>query len=423
MADPTLLPWAAALGAGLLIGMERERRQPPESPAGLRSFVLASLAGTTAAVLGPLALAVVLAAFALLTFSGYLLTRQSDPGLTTEFALLLTVLIGALAQSTPGWAAGLAVVVAGVLASKTTLHGFVRNVLSTQEMESALLLAAAALVVLPLLPDHKIAWLAGLNLHTLWLLAVLVMAIQSLGHIAVRALGSRRGLALSGLAGGFVSSTATIASMAQRARLAPAARTDCLRAALLSNVATVLELSALIALIQPALLTGLLPAVGLYGAGALLAVGATWRKGSGAEPLLPSATTPQASAKKRPFQPLHAVLFASILAGVLLVADMTRSWLGSSGAIVATGLAGFADAHAASASAAQFAASGAFTPLQALLAIGLTLSTNAISKMIAGFAGAQWRFGVANAAVQTGIVSLFWLGLWLGTPFLHKAHG
>lgn len=416
MADPTLLPWAAALGAGLLIGVERERSQPPESPAGLRSFVLASLAGTTAAVLGPLALAVVLAAFALLTFSGYVQTRKSDPGLTTEFALLLTVLIGALAQQTPGWAAGLAVVVAGVLASKTTLHGFVRNVLSTQEMESALLLAASALVVLPLLPDQKIAWLAGLNLHTLWLLAVLVMSIESLGHVAVRALGSQRGLALSGLAGGFVSSTATIAGMAQRARLEPAARTDCLRAALLSNVATVLELSALVALIQPTLLSALLPAVGLYGAGALLAVGALWHFTPRAEQ--PSATAAQQPTAKRPFQPLHALLFASVLAGVLLVAELARSWLGGNGAILATGLAGFADAHAASASAAQFAANGSFSSLQALLAIGLALSSNAISKVVAGFAGAQWGFGAANAAVQTSIISLFWLGLWLGT-FLH----
>lgn len=416
MIEPPLLPWAAALGAGLLIGVERERSQPPESPAGLRSFVLASLAGSVAAVLGPLALAVVLAGFALLTFSGYVQTRKSDPGLTTEFALLLTVLIGALAQQTPGWAAGLAVVVAGVLASKTTLHGFVRNVLSTQEMESALLLAASALVVLPLLPDQKIAWLAGLNLHTLWLLAVLVMSIESFGHVAVRALGSQRGLALSGLAGGFVSSTATIAGMAQRARLEPAARADCLRAALLSNVATVLELSALVALIQPTLLSGLLPAVGLYGAGALLAVGLLWRSRPSTEQ--PSSTDAQHPTAKRPFQPLHALLFACVLAVVLLVAELARSWLGGSGAIIATGLAGFADAHAASASAAQFAANGSFSSLQALLAIGLALSTNATSKVVAGFAGAQWGFGAANAAVQIGIISLFWLGLWLGT-FLH----
>ena len=256
MIESSVLPWISALGSGLLIGIERERSQPPESPAGLRSFVLAALAGATAGVLGPVALGVVLAAFALLTFAGYAQTRQADPGLTTEFALLLTVLIGALAQQSPGWAAGLGVVVAGILAAKTALHGFVRYVLSTQELESGLLLAAAALVVLPLLPDQPIAWLAGLNLHTLWLLAVLVMAIQSVGHVAVRAFGSQQGLALSGLAGGFVSTTATIASMAQRARLHVALQGDCLRAALLSNVATVVELSVLVSLIDPTLLPG-----------------------------------------------------------------------------------------------------------------------------------------------------------------------
>jgi len=410
LAAPTLLPWITALGVGLLIGIERERSQPPESPAGLRSFVLAALAGATAGVLGPVALGVVLAAFALLTFAGYGQTRKSDPGLTTEFALLLTVLVGALAQQSPGWAAGLGVVVAGILAAKTTLHGFVRHVLSTQELESGLLLAAAALVVLPLLPDQPIAWLAGLNLHTLWLLAVLVMAIQSVGHVAVRAFGSQRGLALSGLAGGFVSSTATIASMAQRARLHVALQGDCLRAALLSNVATVVELSVLVALIDPALLPGLLPAVGLYGAGALLAVGASWRLARRA----PESSALPDEAARRPFQPLQALLFAALLAGVLLAAEAARSVLGSDAALAATGLAGFADAHAAAASAAQMAVNGAFSSWQALLAIGLALATNAVSKIVAGFAGAQWTFGVVNLAAQFGLISLFWLGLWLG---------
>ena len=408
----TIVPWAAALGVGLLIGIERERKQPPESPAGLRSFVLAALTGSTAGVLGPVALGVVLAAFALLTFAGYLQTRQTDPGLTTEFALLLTVLIGALAQQSPGWAAGLGVVVAGILAAKTMLHGFVRNVLSNQELESGLLLAAAALVVLPLLPDQRIAWLAGLNLHTLWLLAVLVMAIQSVGHVAVRAFGSQRGLALSGLAGGFVSSTATIASMAQRARQHDVMRADCLRAALLSNVATVVELSVLVALIEPALLPGLLPAVGLYGVGALLAVGATWR---GARRSPESLAPPdEAEAVRRPFQPLQALLFAALLAGVLLAAQGARTLLGDDAALATTGLAGFADAHAAAASAAQMAVNGVFSSWQALLAIGMALTTNAVSKSVAGFAGAQWPFGLSNLAAQFGLIGLFWLGLWLG---------
>lgn len=414
MADSSLLPWAAAVGAGLLIGMERERQQPPESPAGLRSFVLAALSGATAAVLGPLALGVVLGGFALLAWAGYVQSRQSDPGLTTEFALLLTVLIGALAQQSPGWAAGLGAAVAGILAAKSALHTLVRHVMSAQEMESALLLAAAALIVLPLLPDARMAWLAGLNLHTLWLLAVLVMAIQALGHLGMRLLGTTRGLALSGLAGGFVSSTATIASMAQRARTHQAQQADCLRAAVLSNLATAIELSSLIGVIAPALLVVLWPALALYAAGTALTVALLWRLGS-----LPA--TPQAPAKpaelalQRPFQPVQALVFATLLAGVLLVTEAIRTWLGERGAIIATGLAGFADAHAASAAAAQYAVSGAMTAAQSVQAIALALSANALSKTVAGFAGAQRRFGAANAAVQGLIVGLFWLGVRLGT--------
>lgn len=411
MVDLTLLPWAAALGAGLLIGMERERSQPPESPAGLRSFVLAALTGATAAILGPLALATVVAAFALLALSGYLQTRKADPGLTTEFALLLTVLIGALAQQAPGWAAGLGVVVAAVLAAKSTLHGFVRTVLTAAEMHAALMLAAAALVVLPLLPDQKIAWLAGLNLHTLWLLAVLVMAIESLGHIATRALGSRRGLALTGLAGGFVSSTATIASMAQRARAQPGLHPDCLRAALLSNLATSLGIGALLALILPGLLAALLPALGSYSAAVVLLVGALWRRRAGVAGAQES--TSQQDAQQRPFQPLRALVFASTLVVVLLLAEAARGRLGSAGAVMTAGLAGFADVHAATASAAQLAAGGGLTVAQAQFAVALALTTNALSKMVAGFAGAQIRFAAANAAAQVVIIALFWLGVWL----------
>jgi len=414
MADSSLLPWAAAVGAGLLIGMERERQQPPESPAGLRSFVLAALSGATAAVLGPLALGVVLAGFALLAWAGYVQSRLSDPGLTTEFALLLTVLIGALAQQSPGWAAGLGAAVAGILAAKSGLHTLVRNVMSAQEMESALLLAAAALIVLPLLPNARISWLAGLNLHTLWLLAVLVMAIQALGHVGMRLLGTSRGLPLSGLAGGFVSSTATIASMAQRARARQAQQADCLRAAVLSNLATAIELGSLIGVIAPALLAVLWPALTLYAAGTVLIVALLWQLDSRrATP--PASATSAELALQRPFQPLQALLFASILAGVLLVTEAVRAWLGERGAIIATGLAGFADAHAACAAAAQYTVSGAMTAAQSVQAIALALSANALSKTLAGFAGGQRRFGAANAAVQGLIVGLFWMGVRLGT--------
>ncbi len=46
--DPVILNLAVALGIGLLIGAERERRKgsgPARSPAGIRTFAVSSLAG------------------------------------------------------------------------------------------------------------------------------------------------------------------------------------------------------------------------------------------------------------------------------------------------------------------------------------------------------------------------------------------
>jgi len=53
--DPVILSLAVALGIGLLIGTERERRKgtgPERSAAGLRTFTLASLTGAVSFIVG-----------------------------------------------------------------------------------------------------------------------------------------------------------------------------------------------------------------------------------------------------------------------------------------------------------------------------------------------------------------------------------
>jgi len=216
---------AVAAGIGLLVGIERERSKgtgAARAAAGVRTFLLLALAGAVAQLLGPLAVAVAGGFAALAALSSYRYSRARDPGLTTESAMLLVYLLGVLAMQRTVLAAGLGVAVAVVLASKSRLHRFARQVLTTQELHDVLLLAAAAAIVLPLLPDRSIDPWQALNPRKLWLLVVLVMGIQAMGYVALRALGPRAGLALAGLAGGFVSSTATIAAMGERSREEPA---------------------------------------------------------------------------------------------------------------------------------------------------------------------------------------------------------
>ena len=101
-----LLNLVAALGIGLLIGAERERRKgggPARSPAGIRTFTIASLAGAASVTAGGAGmLAVTVAGVAVLTAIAYLRSRSDDPGLTTEIALIVTALLGGLAM----WAFG-----------------------------------------------------------------------------------------------------------------------------------------------------------------------------------------------------------------------------------------------------------------------------------------------------------------------------
>ena len=244
--DSVIVNLAVALGIGLLIGAERERRKgkgPSRSPAGIRTFAVASLAGAISfATGGEILLAVTTAGAIILTALAYFRSRSDDPGLTSEIALILTVLLGGLSMRQPVLAAGVAVTLAALLASRTRLHHFVRSVLTERELTDGLIFAGATLVVLPLLPDQQIGPYGALNPRSIWIIVILVMAISAAGYILVRILGNRFGLAIAGLASGFISSVATIGAMGTRAKTTPAVLGAAVAGAVLSTVATIVQM-------------------------------------------------------------------------------------------------------------------------------------------------------------------------------------
>lgn len=377
--DPRLTGLAAALGIGLLIGIERERRKgegPARAAAGLRTFTLASLLGALAMLLGGGAtLAVLAAVVGALAIVSYRRSRDDDPGLTTEIALVLTFMLGALAMHDARLATGIGVLVAIALAARSQLHRFVVRVLSEQEVHDGLLLAAAALVILPLVPDRAVDPLGAINPRTLWKLAVLMMAINACGHIALRAAGPALGLSFAGFASGFVSSTATIAAMGAEARRNPALRAGAVSGAVLSSLATVVYLALLLAATSPAVLRAM--------AAPLLAAGVA-AAASGLLIALRSVRTHDGDTPPpgRPFNPRLALLFAATMGALLLLTAFLTDRYGTGGAGIAAALAGFADAHSASAAVAALQASGRIAAEQAVLPILAAFTTNACSKLI-----------------------------------------
>jgi uncharacterized membrane protein (DUF4010 family) len=406
-----------ALGCGLLIGLEREQERvqgdsPGRRAAGVRTCGLLALSGAIAAILGPVALAVLGGFAALIVVAGYRQANIEHPGLTTEVSLILTLLIGALAMRSAPLAAALAVVTTVLLQSKQWLHRFAHETLSETELNDALLLLASALIVLPILPDGPIGPFESLNLRRLWLLVVLVMAINAAGYTAMRVLGPKLGLPLTGLAGGFVSSSATIGSMAQRSRQSPELARGCAAAGMASNVSTLALLAVLLTAGDRAVLLQLAPGLLLGGVltlayAALLAWHAS-REGLNAADSLP----------ERPFHFGHALGFAALIAVVLVVSQLLNQWLGSGGALMTALAAGFADAHAVAISMSQLAAGGSLESGTASIAVLLALTSNTVTKAVLSAAGGNRAFNKAmlpGLALMLGGVWLGWFGMrWIG---------
>jgi uncharacterized membrane protein (DUF4010 family) len=387
-----LISIAVACGVGLLIGIERERRKgsgPQRGAAGVRTFLIVALVGALSALTGGPVMPVMMAlAVGALAVSAYRRDHSGDPGMTTEVALLATFLLGVLSESAPMPAAGIGALLAIALAAREWLHRFVRAQLSTQEIHDGLLLAACALVVLPLVPDRAIGPYGAFNPRTAWKFTVLVMSINALGYLAQRLLGARRGLPLAGLAAGFISSSAAHAALGTRARAQPALRASALAGAAWSSVATFVQLMLVLAVVSPVLLHPLLaPLLVAMLVCALNAWLLTARSKVGAK----LAAEPPG----RVFRLQEALLVGGLIAAVLLATTLAARWFGARYAVATIMLGGFADVHSATASAGMLCNGNTFTPQRAALAIVLAVAANAATKL-----ALAWRGGGAGFALR-----------------------
>lgn len=398
---------AIALGIGLLIGAERERRKgsgPTRAPAGIRTFALVSLAGgLSLAVGGELLLAACAIGVAALSAVSYGQKSRKDPGFTTAVALVTTLILGALAVRQPALAAGFAVVVVVLLASRTRLHRFVQEALTEQELHDALLFAAATLVILPLTPDHPVGPLGVLNPRTLWKLAVIVMSISAAGYLALRLVGPRFGLPLAGFASGFVSSAATIGSMGARAAKEPELLRAAVAGAVLSTVSTVVQMAAVLlvtdrptfsALKFPLLLAGV--AAVIYGA--LFTFRSDGMKSQAADQT------------GRAFNLMTALIFVATVSAILLGSAAVNRWLGSAGLAVAAGLAGFADTHSAAISVASLAAAEKIQASDAVFPILVGLTTNTLTKAVVAVTTGSRTFALRIIPGLVLVILAAWFG-------------
>lgn len=399
---------AVALGVGLLIGAERERSKgigPEKSSAGIRTFTIASLLGAVSTVFNFWLLVVSIICVMIFVAIAYFNKQGKEPGLTTEITLIFTMVLGGLAMSSAAFAAALAVVVAILLAAKEPIHGFVLGVVTKDELNDFLILAAATLIILPLVPNEAIGPFEAINPRNLWLIVILVMTISALGHLALRWLGGRIGLPIVGLVSGFISSIATVGAMGARAKETPSLLSAAVAGASLSSLATILQLAVLLAVIHPPTLNALLWPL-IFG-GLSMAI-------YGLVVTLKSLNNHEIEINKptKTFSVKTALVLATVIAASLVASAALKAWFGQAGLVFASGVAGIADVHASAISVASLAAASKLSVDSAVIPILVAFSVNTVSKAVMAVISGGKDFSrkvILGLALQ---VAATWAGWW-----------
>ena len=400
---------------GFLIGLERERKREMVGSifAGVRTFPLIALFGGITALLseeaGPAVLVVGFASMAVLAGLAYWReTAGEKVGGTTQVAAFVTYGLGVFA-GLGFFAAALAgaVLTTGILSLRQELRRFTRA-LTDKDLFATVQFAAVSLVILPLVPDASYGPWGVWNPRTIWLLVVLISGISFVGYVAVKVVGPRRGIGLSGLLGGLASSTAVTMSFTQRSREQEGLATTLAVGALGATAVSAPRLLVLLAVVAPSLLApAAIPLGTLFLATSVAALVLSRRRLSDDEP-------PNVS---NPFELVTALQFAILFALVLLLTRAAQEYLGVGGLYVASGLAGVAQLDAITLSLGRQVQDGLSSEIAAR-GLALAIGANSAFKGALAYSLGGRRFGTIVLVSLLVVGTLTVVAGWLLVPLL-----
>lgn len=368
-----------SLAIGLLLGLQRQRT--PGAKAGLRTFALVALFATASALIADVTqsywiIGAGLALAGLMIISAYhhheCEPGEADSGTTTVIAVLLCYGLGVMV-----WydriqiAVSIGIVATALLHFKTELHGLTRR-LSSEDVASILQFAVLSFVILPLLPDEGFDRYRVLNPYHIWLMVVLVSGVSLAGYLALRLIGSGKSLALVGVFGGLVSSTATTLVYARQGAAHPA---------MVPIGGTIVGISNLVVLARLAVMTGVVAPGALPVMLPVLASGFVL----GLAPLVPRLRTvmaaPQTPELDNPTNLRVALGFGALYAVILFAAAWLSERAGSHGLYAIAAASGFVDVDAITLSSLNLLNSGAVGAGVAVAAVAIAFASNAAVKL------------------------------------------
>ncbi|MBY6241952.1 MgtC/SapB family protein [Methylosinus sp. Sm6] len=408
---------SVALAIGLLIGLERgwqaREDEEGERAAGFRTHALAALLGAVWGAIcnqtgigGAVSLGLAFLVFsASITLFRYRETeREQTFGATTMVGAMLAFTLGAYAVVGDVQVAGAAgVTTTSLLALKRATHGWLRRI-TWDELRSGLILLAMTVVLLPLLPDRAVDPWGAVNPFRIWTLTVMIAFISFFGYVVIKATGGASGVAITGVAGGLASSTATTITMAKLAREHAEHCAIFVAGALLAGATMPFRVLAIVAVVDRTMLSHL-AAPFVCGAVVLIAA-ALWSMRRAVE----SLEQDESFAPDNPLDLGVVAKFGLVLTAISILSRLATRFAGAAGAYALAAISGLADVDAITLSMASLdrdaisaeAAAGAI----AIAVVVNTISRCALTFWIGGM-GAGWRMAlVSTLAIVAGALAL-----------------
>lgn len=412
----------AAVGIGLLIGLERGWRQRDEHAggriAGIRTYALLALGGALSGLLalnlsiwfGLIGIGGIIVAL-LLAHRARLAEADDNVSATNVVVSILTVMLG-LAMTT-GFLRE-AIVAGGVmtliLSMREQLHGWLRT-LSAEDVRAVAVYGAITLVVLPLLPDKNMGPYAALNPRNLWLVVVFVTGLSFAGYWASKRVGDAQGTIIAAAIGATYSSTAVTAELSRRLRSSQEDPLP-LRAGIAAATAMMpIRVSVLVAVLVPTALLPFLTMVGPAIAVALLFAALLYWRARG-------AAAGGVMARRNPFDIWPAIGFAALVGVIVILSRWTIDQYGGQGVSILIGLTGLYDVDAAIVTAVNLPKNALDTSsLAALLALPVLMNSALKAALVPVLGGVREGARAAIPLIASAILIAIGIALTNGFHF------
>ncbi len=383
---------------GFMIGMQRSiyhLSEDEKSFGGSRTFSIIALAGYMSGILNReltgIAIAAALAIGMIIMEAYFFKVSRSmketdaiDLGSTTHFAAMATFLLGLLVSlHQENLAVFVGVLIIVLLEIKPKLRKLEARITS-QDINAAVLLLAMTFLVLPILPNRMIGPYHLFNPYKTWLMAVVISALSFVGYAAIKFLGHKRGLFLTGALGGMVSSTAVTVTLSKIAAGKKELAVHVAGAIAVACTIMFLRVLVLVFIIHPSLAEkALLPFLGATVAG----LGFTYYLFKNS---LPAELSLSDTFAKNPLQLSEAIKFGILFGIVYGASSFVQARYGSTGVYVVSFFSGLTDVDAITLSLAELAKEGSLASMVAMIGIITASVVNSLVKfMIAAWQGGR----------------------------------